>query len=211
MMSIATCKIPSAVRRICCFLGLFAAACLLCGCDAPVSEKARRRFENRSGSFSVTIFPVLVTAGNQTSRSRELARRLSLFLQSRQLAEPRISKKAIEMPAYYGAAETKRIRLSIRHLQQAVRHIDLTTDYALMAEIVFNPEKTKVLGVYFYLADRFARIASARMANAHHREFRKIQPRTEDEAFSVLKEMIREGWPRSSRSSQPSSSSHFPS
>lgn len=196
MMSTATCKNPLAVRQtlFCCLVSLFAAACLLSGCDTPVSEKARRRFENRRGPFSVSVFPVLVTAGNQTSRSRELARRLSLFLQSRHLAEPTISRKAIEMPAYYGAAETKRIRLSIRHLQQAVRRIDLATDYALMAEIVFNPEKTKVLGVYFYLADRFANIASARMANAHHREFQKIQPKSKDEAFRVLKEMIREGW-----------------
>ena len=127
-----------------------------------------------------------------------MAGRLGRFLKSRHLAEPTLSEKAIEMPAYYGAAETKRIRLSIRHLQRAVRHMDLTTDYALLAEIVFNPERTKVLGVYFYLADRFANIASARMANAHHQEFQKIQPKTKDEAFRVLKEMIREGWAPSS-------------
>ena len=127
-----------------------------------------------------------------------MAGRLGRFLKSSHLAEPVLSETAVEMPAYYGAAETKRIRLSIRHLQRAVRHMDLTTDYALLAEIVFNPERTKVLGVYFYLADRFANIASARMANAHHRQFQKIQPKSKDEAFRVLKEMIREGWTPSS-------------
>lgn len=198
MMSTAICKIHPAVRKTFPFwlICLFAAACLFSGCDTPVSEKARRRFENRTGPFSVTIFPVLVTAGRQTSQSRELASRLGRFLQFRDLAETALSEKAIEMPAYYGVAETKRIRLSLRHLQRALRHMDLTTDYALLAEIVFTPDKTKVLGVYFYLADRFTNIASARMANAHHREFQKIQPKTKDEAFRVLKEMIREGWMR---------------
>ena len=199
-MSTATCKLPPAVRRtfLFWFISLLAAACLFSGCDGPVSEKASRRFENRTGPFSVTLFPILVTVGHQSFQSRDLAGRLGRFLKSRDLAEPTVSQKSIEMPAYYGAAETKRIRLSIQHLQRLVRHMDLSTDYALMAEIVFNPEKTKVLGVYFYLADRFANIASARMANAHHRQFQKIQPKTEDEAFRVLKEMIREGWTPSS-------------
>ncbi|MDZ7830256.1 MAG: hypothetical protein U5L07_00735 [Desulfobacterales bacterium] len=159
-----------------------------------VSEDARERFENRNNPFSVTIFPIHIIAGSELEHDAALARRLSEFLKSKQLAEPKVSETRIDRPAYYGVAETKRIRLAARHFQRTIDQVDLTTDYALMAEIVSNPQKTRVLGVYFFLADRFGRIASARMANSHHSEFQKIQPKNRSDGFRVLTEMIREGW-----------------
>lgn len=164
------------------------------GCDPVVSDAARRRFEARSGPFAVTVFPIHVISGSQMDHDAELARRLSEFLQSSHLADPIVYAEKIKMPPYYRVTETKRIRLIARHFQRAVDQIDLTTEYAFMAEIVCNPDETKVLGVYFYLADRFGRIASARMANPHHREFQQIHPKDRTDAFRVLTDMIREGW-----------------
>jgi hypothetical protein len=167
---------------------------IVTGCEQVVSEDARERFKNRTGPFPVTIFPVHVVSGSAIEHDAKLARRLAEFLKSGHLAEPIVSEERIEMPAYYGVTETKRIRLAARHFQRTIDHIDLTTDYALMAEIVGNPEQTRVLGVYFFLADRFGRIASARMANSHHKEFQKVSPKNRSDGFRVLTEMIREGW-----------------
>ena len=167
---------------------------IIAGCEQVVSEDARERFENRNGPFSVTVFPLHIIAGSELEHDAALARRLSEFLESKQLAEPKVSDARIDRPAYYGVVETKRIRLAARHFQRTIDQVDLTTDYALMAEIVSNPDKTRVLGVYFFLADRFGRIASARMANSHHSEFQKIQPKNPSDGFRVLTEMIREGW-----------------
>lgn len=173
---------------------LLLAACLLAGCNPVVSQEARRRFQSRTGPFTVTVFPVHISAGSRTEEDREMASRLAAFLEREDLAHPVVSDRPVEIPAYPGISETKRIRLSARSVQRAVRHVDLETEYALAADIVWNRERTRVLGVYFYLSDRFARIASARMANAHHREFRKINPKSRQGAFEVLTEMIREGW-----------------
>jgi len=167
---------------------------ILTGCEQVVSEDARERFENRNGPFSVTVFPIHIIAGSELDHDAALARRLADFLRSSHLAEPIVSDARIDMPAYYGVTETKRIRLAARHLQRTIDPIDLTTDYALMVEIVSNPEETRVLGVYFFLADRFGRIASARMANSHHQEFQKVNPKNRSDGFRVLTEMIREGW-----------------
>ncbi len=167
---------------------------LAAGCDQVVSEEARDRFQSRSGAFSVTVFPVHVVTGHQVAHDKELARRLAVFLRSSHLAKPRIASQSIAMPAYRSASETERIRLNARHLERAVKRVDLGTDYAFMAEIVCNRGETRVFGVYFYLADRFGRIASARMANKHHRQFQQIRPRSRDDGFRVLCEMIREGW-----------------
>jgi len=176
------------------FAGLFILLSIVTGCDQVVSDEARRRFEQRTGSFTVTIFPIHVISGNQLSHDQALARRLAEFLSTSHLAEPIVASEPINIPAYYRVAETKRIRLAARHFQRTIDQVDLTTDYALMAEIVSNPDKTRVLGVYFFLADRFGRIASARMANSHHSEFQKIQPKNPSDGFRVLTEMIREGW-----------------
>lgn len=167
---------------------------IVTGCEQVVSEDARDQFENRTKPFSVTVFPIHVVSGNEIEHDPALAQRLAEFLKSSHLAEPVVSKDYIEMPAYYGVAETKRIRLAARHFKRTIDQVDLTTDYALMAEMVSNPEKTRVLGVYFFLADRFGRIASARMANSHHQEFQKIQPKNRTDGFRVLTGMIREGW-----------------
>ncbi|MFP4531477.1 MAG: hypothetical protein ACLFNS_02230 [Desulfobacterales bacterium] len=183
---IATFRLGFAVLLI--FLSIIA------GCEQVVSEDARERFENRDAPFSVTVFPIHIIAGSELEHDAALARRLSEFLQSKQLAEPKVSEAPIDRPAYYGVSETKRIRLAVRHFQRAIDQVDLTTDYALMAEIVSNPDKTRVLGVYLFLADRFGRIASARMASSHHSEFQKIQPKNPADGFRVLTEMIREGW-----------------
>ncbi len=164
------------------------------GCDRVVSDEARRRFETRTGPFSVTVFPIHVIAGNQVDHDTELAEWLVEFLRASHLADPIIAAEEIKMPAYYATTETKRIRLNARYYKRVLDQIDLATDYAFMAEIVCNPDKTRVLGVYFYLADRFGRIASARMANSHHREFQKIHPKNRTDGFRVLKGMIREGW-----------------
>jgi len=167
---------------------------IVAGCEQVVSEDARERFENRNGPFSVTVFPIHVVSGNVLEHDAALAQRLVEFLRSSHLAEPIASDERIEMPAYYTVTETKRIRLAARHLQRTIDPIDLSTDYALMAEIVSNPEQTRVLGVYFFLSDRFGRIASARMANSHHQEFQKVNPKNRSDGFRVLTEMIREGW-----------------
>lgn len=164
------------------------------GCDQVVSEEARQRFQSRSGAFVVTVYPIHVVTGDHVVHDKELARRLAVFLRFSHLADPEIASKPVDKPAYRSASETERIRLNARHLERAVKRTDLGTDYALMAEIVCNREETRVLGVYFYLADRFGRIASARMANKHHRQFQQIQPRDRDGGFLVLTEMIREGW-----------------
>ncbi|MBS3759682.1 MAG: hypothetical protein KGY61_13585 [Desulfobacterales bacterium] len=164
------------------------------GCDRVVSDEARRRFEARTGPFSATVFPIHVIAGSRMAHDTELAERLAEFLRASHLADPTLATEEIKMPAYYATTETKRIRLNARHFKRALDQIDLATDYAFMAEIVCSPDKTRVLGVYFYLADRFGRIASARMANSHHREFQKIHPKNRRDGFRVLKEMIREGW-----------------
>jgi len=164
------------------------------GCDRVVSEQAQSRFRARSGPFSVTVFPVQVTTGSQVDHDKALAKRFSEFLRSSQLAVPRLSSRSIKKPPFFSISETKRIRLNARYLIRTVDAMDLDTDYAFMAEIVCNPNETRVLGVYFFLSDRFGRIASARMANTHHREFRRIHPENRNDGFRVLREMIREGW-----------------
>ena len=181
----------TAISKLAC---LFVLLFMAIGCDQVVSDEAHRRFESRTGPFAVTVFPVHIIAGNQLSHDQDLARRLAEFLSAGHLAEPIVASERINMPAYYAVTETKRIRLAARHFQRAIDHMDLSTDYAFMAEIVFNAEESRVLGVYFFLADRFGRIASARMANSHHSEFQKIQPKDRNDGFRVLIEMIREGW-----------------
>lgn len=175
------------------------AACLflvfiVCACDQVVSDEARRRFQNRTGSITLTVFPVQVITGSRVTHDQELAGRVSDFINAAYPADSRTAATPIQKPAFYGVAETRRIRLSARYLSQAIQGMDLNTGYAFMAEIVCNPDETRVLGVYWFLADRFGRIAGARMANAHHREFQRINPKNRNEALPVLIEMIREGW-----------------
>ena len=181
----------TAISKLAC---LFVLLFMAVGCDQVVSDAARRQFESRNSPFAVTVFPFHIIAGNQLSHDQDLARRLAEFLNSSHLAEPITASEQINMPAYYAVTETKRIRLAARHFQRALDHMDISTDYAFMAEIVFNPEESRILGVYFFLADRFGRIASARLANSHHSEFQKIQPKDRNDGFRVLVEMIREGW-----------------
>lgn len=152
---------------------------IVAGCEQVVSEDARERFENRNNPFSVTIFPIHIIAGSELEHDAALARRLSEFLKSKQLAEPKVSETRIDRPAYYGVAETKRIRLAARHFQRTIDQVDLTTDYALMAEIVSNPQKTRVLGVYFFSPTGSAALPAPAWPIPTTASSKKFNPKTE--------------------------------
>ncbi len=164
------------------------------GCDNVVSDRAEARFKGRAGPFTVTVFPVQIISGSSITHDKKLAERLSGFLKQKKIAFPEVSGRPVEIPVYPGIAETKRIRISAGYLEKKVDFLDLSTEYASLAQIIRKPEKDRVLGVYFYLSDRFGRIASARMADSRHREFRRVNPLTPGEALPVLEQMILEGW-----------------
>ena len=70
----------------------------------------------------------------------------------------------------------------------------IATDYALLAEILCNPDETQILGVHYYLAEKSGLLAAGGLANSHWEEFERIKPVDRRGGFAVLKEMIQKRW-----------------
>jgi len=166
------------------------------GCWSYISKGAQHKFESREGPFSVTVYPVNVVRGGRLEHDEDLGHKLVTFLREEGLADPVSGTPAVEIPVKWRPNEAKMAQQSATAFAAKVKEAGIQTDYALLAEILCNPDETGVAGIHFYLSDRAGKLASGGLSNSDWEEFREVKPHDRQGGYEVLIRMLRRDWKR---------------
>jgi hypothetical protein len=163
----------------------------LTACWSYVSADAQSRFEMQRAGFSVSVYPVNISRqGNGTAADFRLGRELSDWLNARRIANARFSQPGVPVRVEWHANQAKMAEHSAKAFGTWVQQTGITTDYALLAEILCNGDETKVIGVHYYLAEKSGVLAAGGLTNSHWDEFKRINPTDRSGGLAVLKEIL---------------------
>ena len=73
----------------------------------------------------------------------------------------------------------------------------ITTDYAMLVEILCNSEETRVRAVHYYVVQSDGQIAHTHISNSHFDDFNEVDPRDRSGGYAVLLRMLESEWRRS--------------
>jgi len=142
----------------------------------------------------VTVYPVNVACGGKpTVGDFRLGDDLAAWLNAQGIADARPGRPGARVPVKWGYNQAKMAEQSARAFGAWVQQANLTTDYALLAEILCNPDETKVIGVHFSLAEKSGLVAAGGLTNSHWDEFKEVDPVDRQGGLTVLKKMILKG------------------
>ena len=93
----------------------------------------------------------------------------------------------------FSANQTKIVANSAKAFAAKVRQAGITTDYALLVEIMMLPNGEPG-GVHYYLSDPKGELADGSFTNDHWHEFKAVQPKTAEDGNEVAIRMLRRTW-----------------
>ncbi|MFC1543028.1 hypothetical protein ACFL4K_00650 [Candidatus Neomarinimicrobiota bacterium] len=168
---------------------------LLMGCGGSIiSDAANTLFYENLEPFSITIYPLHVVRGQSIDHDPILAERLAGWLQEQSQALPFVAKDTISVPIEWGVNQARMLRRSAETFSARISESAIETEYALLVEILSNPDESWVGGVHFYLVDQTGRIASAGLSNSHHQVFKDVEPQDREGGYRVLTGMLEASW-----------------
>jgi hypothetical protein len=167
---------------------------VLCSCNFKVSKEAARKFEERQGPFSVSVFPVRVVMGGSAAYDTTLSNDLSTWLHEEEIANAVVMTEANEFPVQWHHNQAKMLKESARAFADHIMGIKIQTDYALLVEILCNRDETHVGGVHHYLTDSSGKIVDVGLNNSHWSEYQAIQPVNRVDGLEVAKLMMQNAW-----------------
>ena len=174
--------------------GLMFLMLIVYGCGSFLNQEAAQEFQNRRQLKTVTVYPVNIIMGYGFAHDPFLARKLANYLDQEELAATVAGSTNHYYPFKWGHNQAKMARRSAITFSQQVKTDKITTDYALLIEILTNGDETAVLGVEYYLCDSSGRIADASLRNSDWEDFRKVNPRDRNGGLEVAKLMLKENW-----------------
>jgi hypothetical protein len=163
----------------------------LSGCNSYISKEARDRFQSREGPISLIVYPFNVVTGKELQHDEGLARRLAEDLSREHLAESVPGVETVEIPVKWRRNQAKMAEQSARYFAASVKASAIDTEYALMVEILCNPDESRVGGVHIFLSDKEGNLAAGGLTNSHWKEFKLVQPHDRAGAYDVALLMIR--------------------
>jgi hypothetical protein len=162
--------------------------------NSYISREARQAFQNHARPFTVTVYPVNVVRGPEVVHDAELGRQIADFLRREGLADASVGLPAMEIPVKWGHDQAGMAKRSAESFAARVEEANIGTDYALLVEILCNPDETWVGGVHYYLADREGRLADGGLTNSHWAEFKEVRPCDRRGGFEVARLMLTGNW-----------------
>jgi hypothetical protein len=169
---------------------------VLAGCWSYVSKEAQQRLLSSKPPVSVTVFPVQVVKGPVREHDAALAARLADFLRQEGMAVATVATARVDLHVQWHHNQARMAKESALGFGSRVGETGITTQYALLAEILCNPTETQVIGVHFYLAEQGGALAAGGLTNSHWEEFQAVKPADRNGGYEVLTRMLRKGWTR---------------
>ena len=167
---------------------------LMSGCYSYLSPDANEAFNARTEPFSVSVYPVNVIKPPGTIHpSIPMAEKVVTFLETEELAKPLLVKERVRYDFVFSPNQTKIVASSAKAFAAQIREMSISTDYALLVEIMMLPNGEPG-GVHYYLSDPQGELADGSFTNDHWDEFKEVQPKTADDGLEVAIRMLRRTW-----------------
>jgi hypothetical protein len=169
-------------------------ALLIVGCHSYLSPEASKAFKARVEPFSVSVHPVnVIRPPGVIQPNTLLAERVVAFLATQGLARPVLSAEPVVYDFLFSSNQAKIVAHSAKAFAAQVKAMDITTDYALLVEIMMLPNGMPG-GVHYYLSDPEGALADGSFTNDHWDEFKTVQPKTPDDGYEVAIRMLQRTW-----------------
>ncbi|MCK9309816.1 MAG: hypothetical protein PHH43_01850 [Candidatus Cloacimonetes bacterium] len=167
---------------------------LLTGCWSYINKSSAQAFLNRKQLINVTVYPINIIKGSENINDKELARELVYFLQQESLADPLLGSSNHSYPFQWGHNQAAMAQRSAKAFAAQVRADNITTDYALLVEILCNQYENNVMGVGYYLVDKTGLAADGSLSNSDWQDFKDIKPTNRQGGIKVVENMLKRNW-----------------
>ncbi len=167
---------------------------VLAGCWAYVNKAAGKQFQSRPGPFSVTVYPVHVALDEEITHDASLTALIATYLEEEGLALPIPGEREFSYAFRWGSSQSALAKRGAEAFSAQVKADSITTDYALLVEILCNRDETEVRAVTYYLADKSGRIADGALANRDWQAFRSVSPADRLGGLAVIQYLLSECW-----------------
>ena len=165
---------------------------IMSGCF--LDSGAEKRFKERKGPFSVTVYPVNVFWKGSLTHQPELAEQIITFFKDENLALPVASENAAEYEFKWSRIQSTMARRSSEGFAEFVKKQSLTTDYALLVDILMTKSGRSVACVHVYLVEKGGLGASFGLTNSKWEEFKKVRPTSREKGVLISTMMMKRMW-----------------
>lgn len=173
---------------------LIISSIMISGCWSYYSDEAHELFKNRSELISVSVYPVRVVAGQSAEYDSSLAALLVESLNQNSLCQASYYPAALDIPVEWGRNQARMSQTSALAFAEQVKDHAIESGYALLVELLCNPDETYVGGIQYYLSDANGLIASGALSNSHWEEWQSVQPKNRLDGYKVAIALITRVW-----------------
>lgn len=166
---------------------------LFWSCAGVMDKQSRQVFLNRGEPFSVTVYPVHVVVSETTTSDTSLQMEVVAHLNEKGYALAVASDEDVTIPFEWGMNQAKMFRRSAESFAQNQKGKELSTDYALLIEMLSIQVESNMGGVHYYIVDTKGNVVDGSLCNSHWEEFTSVTPTNRHEglkvAFNLLKHL----------------------
>ncbi len=150
-------------------------------------------FLQRIGTASVTVFPTSTRIGNTRETDTPSAQRIVAYLNESKLARAEFSPKVVPLRARPQMHQGRMWDEACASFGEWLRENPVSTDYALVVEILRGGRVGVVGALHCYVIDREGKESWGLGLNDHHKSFARVKPTNADECATVIiDEMVRQ-------------------
>ncbi|MBC8319906.1 MAG: hypothetical protein H8E34_04210 [Bacteroidetes bacterium] len=165
-------------------IGVIIAIIFFCGCSG-LSKIALEKFI--SGKQKVLVCPVHILSNQESTYDTIMAKKIAAYINDKKYADASVTQLCPPPNNEWRADEAKMLTISIDLFIEYVKTINLPDDtYILYAEFFKSGQNTKVRAVHYCLLNNKGEIAMRGLINSHWDEFKKVNPKTDDDCVAVF-------------------------
>lgn len=168
------------------FIGLVIfSSVFISGCGVPVSKNLAKNFF--AGKQTVYVYPVHVLAGSACKFDTLMAKKIVDYINQNGKVNAVFVNKH---PAVYNRwhhNEAKMFKNSYLAFSGYINSEMKEGEYALLVQLLMNPDETNLGAVHTYLAHKNDKNAVClNLMNSHHPFFQEVKPKSREDGFKIF-------------------------
>ncbi len=171
-----------------------ALACVSWGCGR-VGDDESKRFRESLPASRIAVYPAVVRSPQGTAHDAAAAAALAQGLGMAGAKDAVLLQERLQLSRERSFNQAAMFKSSLKSFGEQVRVNPPQADYAAIVEILASSDGA-VGGIHLYVVRRDGSRAFGCLLNSHYREFKRVWPKSSEQATGVLLTWLREEFPR---------------